>query len=96
MDMGKNVLRKPTRRRLADLFENRVAQIVEQHPAEPCQRIGSNQRNGDLNTIGHPGGHAIDGALEGKRHDQRCRFGQQHQEHCRDDARAQRRLAGRP
>ena len=83
--MGKDVLAKAARGDLADAFENGVAQIIEHHPTEARQRIGDNERNGDLNAVGDACGHSIDGALEGKGHDERRRFGEQDQNQgCHD------------
>ena len=90
--MAEHVLRQPAGGGLAYLFKDGVAQIVEQHAAEPRKRIGADQGHRDADAIGNAGGHAIDGALESERHHQAGRFRQDDEGHGDHDAGAQRWL----
>ena len=90
MDMAEHPRRQPPRRILPDFLEQRVAEVVGQHPAEPRRGIGDDQhqRGGPRRRFA---AHRVDHRLVGERHGQRDRLARQHQHHRDDDAQCEAR-----
>jgi hypothetical protein len=78
------------------LFEQRVAEIVEQHAAEAGQCIGGDQRHRHAGPARQIVGHRIERQLQRVRHGEHDALGQQHEAQRADNAQFQIGAIGRP
>ena len=96
VDVAEHIETEVARGFLANLFEQRVAEIVEQHAAEPGQCIGGDQRHRHAGPARQIVGHGIQRQFQRVRHGQHDALGQQYQHHGANDAQLQIGAACRP
>ena len=96
VEVGEHVVGEPPSGLLPNIFEHRIAQVVEEHAGKARTGISDNQRDREAGGGLQPRRHPVDRALVGKGHDERHRLGKRHQHHGDGDAAAQRGRICRP
>ena len=96
VDVAEHIETEVARGFLANLLEQRVAEIVEQHAAEAGQCIGGDQRHRHAGPARQIVGHGIQRQFQRVRHGQHDALGQQYQHHGANDAQLQIGAACRP